>query len=262
MQMPLPPKLRSGLPGKTLSLLEESKLKRTLVLACCTVALYGSLTWAGPTPPAAQTVDSGTFGIYQGGKRVGSEKFTVQQSSDGSQVSAELQMATGEHQTSLLDLTPGGDIRRYEFKELSPGKTAAVLAPKDDFLAQQITTGPEDKPIEQKYVLTAATNVLDDFVFVHREVLVWRYLATACKQDRGALKCPQQKTPMGAVVPHGRTSMQVALEFTGREKISIQGQMRDLNHLNLTGDWQLWVDDSLKLVRMVVPDQGTEILRD
>lgn len=240
-------------------------MNRTLFLACFTVTLCMSPTWAGTTPPAAQTVDSGTFVIYQGGKRVGSEKFSVQQTADGSQVSAELQMATGEHQTSLLDLTPSGNILRYEFKEISPGKVEAVLAPKDDFLAQQITTGPGDKPIEQKYILTPATNVLDDFVFVQREVLVWRYLATACKRDKGALQCPQQKTPMGAVVPHGRTSMQVALEFTGREKVSVQGQMRDLNRLNLTGDtsdWQLWVDDSLKLVRMAVPDQGTEILRD
>ncbi len=240
-------------------------MKPTMVLGCWTVALCVSPLWAGTMPPVAQTVDSGTFVIYQGAKRVGSEKFSVQQSSDGSQISAELQMETGEHQTSLLELTPGGDIRRYEFKEISPGKVEAVLAPKDDFLAQQITSGPADKPIEQKYILTAATNVLDDFVFVQREVLIWRYLATACKRDKGALQCPQQKTPMGVVVPHGRTSMQVAIEFTGREKVSVQGQLRELNRLNLTGDtsdWQLWVDDSLKLVRMTVPDQGTEILRD
>jgi hypothetical protein len=229
------------------------------------MALCVSPLSAGDVPPAAQTVDEGTFVIYQGGKRIGSEKFLVQQSPDGSQISAELKMESGEHQTSLLELTAGGDLRRYEFKEISPGTVEAVLAPKDEFLAQQITSGPGDKPIEQKYILTAATNVLDDFVFVQREVLIWRYLATACKKDKGALQCPRKKTPMGAVVPHGRTSMQVALEFTGREKIGVQGQERELNRLNLTGDtsdWQLWVDDSFKLVRMVVPDQGTEILRD
>jgi hypothetical protein len=233
-------------------------------------ALLSLSLWAGETPaPAAQTVDSGTFIIYQGGKRVGVEKFSIQQTPEGSQISTELIMeavAGGDHQSSLLEISTTGDIRRYEFKALGAQKVESVLAPKDDFLVQTITAGEGDKPIEQKYILPASTNVLDDFVFVQREVLVWRYLATACQNSRAGLKCPQkQKTPMSVVVPHGRTSLQVGLEFAGREKAEVKGQVRELNRVDLSGDssdWQLWVDDDLKLVRMAVPAEGTEIVRE
>jgi hypothetical protein len=233
-------------------------------------ALLSTTLWAvDPPSPTGQMVDSGTFVIYQGGKRVGTEKFSIQQSAEGSQISTELTMeaaAGGDHQSSLLEISTTGDIRRYEFKTLGAQKVDSILAPKDDFLVQTITTGDGDKPIEQKYILPASTNVLDDFVFVQREVLVWRYLATSCQNTRAGLKCPQkQKTPMAVVVPHGRTSLQVGLEFAGREKAEVRGQVRDLNRVDLTGDssdWQLWVDDDLKLVRMTIPAEGTEIVRE
>lgn len=245
-------------------------MKVRLIQAFGVAASLSGLLWAtDPPAPAAQMVDSGTFVIYQAGKRVGTEKFSIQQSPEGSQISTELAMdadAGGDRQTSLLDLTATGDIRRYEFKTVGSQKVDSVLAPKDEFLLQTITTGDGDKPIEQKYILPVSTNVLDDFVFVQREVLVWRYLATACQHDKAGLQCPQkQKIPMPAVVPHGRTSLQIVVEFVGREKIDLKGQSREMNRVNLSGDtsdWQLWVDDNLKLVRMAVPAEGTEIVRE
>ena len=227
--------------------------------------------WAGSGKEApGQTIDSGTLGVFQGGRRVATETFSIQQSTDGSRVSSEFKTdATGNdaaRQTSELDLAPNGDLRRYEWKELSPGKVQAVVAPNDTFLLQRTTMNPDEKPQEQPYIMPASTSIMDDYCFIHREILAWRYMATSCRQNKGKLECPSgQKTQMGVVVPHGRTSMLVGVEFAGREKVQVHGAERELNRFNLKGDgpdWALWLDDQFKLVRIFVKDEQIEIVRD
>ena len=157
-------------------------------------------------------------------------------------------------------------MRHYEFKELSPGNQQATLEPNNEFLVQHSTTAPGEKPEEHPYILPAATSVLDDFVLIHREILAWRFLATGCRHDNGQVQCPlKQKTSMGVVIPKARTSMLVTIEFLGRDTVQIHGQPRELNRFDLKSegpDWQLWLDDSYKIVRMVIPDEATEIVRD
>jgi hypothetical protein len=227
--------------------------------------------WAGSSKEApGQTIDSGTLGVFQGGRRIATETFSIQQSTDGSRVSSEFKTdSTGNdaaRQTSELELAPNGDLRKYEWKELSPGKVQAVVAPNDTFLMQRTTMNPEEKPQEQPYIMPASTSIMDDYCFIHREILAWRYMATACRQNKGKLECPSgQRTQMGVVVPHGRTSMLVGVEFAGREKVQVHGAERELNRFNLKGDgpdWALWLDDQFRLVRIFVKDEQIEIVRD
>lgn len=227
--------------------------------------------WAGNGKEApGQTIDAGTLGVFQGGRRVATETFSIQQNAEGSRISSEFKTeSTGNdasRQTSELELAPNGDLRRYEWKELSPGKVQAVVAPNDTFLLQRTTLNPDEKPQEQPYIMPASTSIMDDYCFIHREILAWRYLATACRQNKGKLECPSgQKTQMGVVVPHGRTSMLVGVEFAGREKVQVHGTERELNRFNLKGDgpdWALWLDDQFKLVRIYVADEQIEIVRD
>jgi len=114
--------------------------------------------------------------------------------------------------------------------------------------------------------LPASTNLLDDYSFVQREVLAWRYLATTCKQEKGQLSCPlKQGSQMGTLNPHARTSMPVTVQFSGREKTAIRGTERELIRLDLksdAGDWTLWLDDQLKLQRILDPTDNTEVVRD
>jgi hypothetical protein len=59
--------------------------------------------------------------------------------------------------------------------------------------------------------------------------------------------------------------MLVGVEYSGRDSVSIHGKPRELNLFLLkseTSDWQLWLDDDYKVVRMVIPDLSTEIVRD
>lgn len=216
-----------------------------------------------------QMVDSGSFGVFMNGRRVATETFSVQQTANGSVVSSQFKTddATNKAaQSSELQLTPGADIRKYEWKELSPGKAQATVAPNNDFLMEHISAGPDDKPVEQPFLLPASTSILDDYFFIHREILIWRYLATACKQEKGAIQCPaNQKTQFGTMNPHQRSSVPLSLEFTGRDKVTIRGGERELNKFVLRsegGDWTMWVDDQFKLQRILITSDATEVVRD
>jgi hypothetical protein len=107
---------------------------------------------------------------------------------------------------------------------------------------------------------------LDDYFFVQREVLAWKYLASSCKQEKGALQCPlKQHVQFGALNPHARASMSVTLEFAGREKATIRGVEAELNRLDLKNEsstWSLWLDDQFKLQRIVILGENTEVVRD
>jgi hypothetical protein len=109
--------------------------------------------------------------------------------------------------------------------------------------------------------------ILDNNFFVHREVLAWRYLATNCHTENGGQKCQQGALEFGVLVPQDRTSMRVRMELVGREKVAIRGTERELLRLNLKGEafnWALWVDDKdqFKLMRVLIADDNTEVVRD
>lgn len=218
---------------------------------------------------AAQMVDSGSLGIFMNGHRIATETFSIQQDTNGSVVTSQFKTEEGVDkaaQSSELQLTSTGEIRKYEWKELSPGKAQATVAPSNDYLMEHISGGPDEKPEDQPFLLPASTSVLDDYFFIHREVLIWRYLATACKQEKGAVQCPaNQKTQFGAMNPHQRTSLPLSVEFSGRDKISIRGTERELNKFILRaegGDWTMWLDDQFKLQRILVASDNTEVIRD
>jgi len=139
------------------------------------------------------------------------------------------------------------------------------VMPKEEFLLERFSKTPQDKQMEQPFLLPASTSILDDYFYIQREVLAWKYLATTCHQDKG-VQCPmKQSAQMGTLNAHTRASTPVSVEFAGRERISIRGTERELIRLDMksdVGDWTLWLDDQLKLQRIVDPAEGTEAIRD
>lgn len=115
-------------------------------------------------------------------------------------------------------------------------------------------------------MLPISTSVLDDYFFIHREILAWKYLATGCRQDNGHVACPQsQQVKFGVINPHQRSSLLVSVAFTGKEKVRVHGVERELDHFILkseAGDWSMWLDDQFKLVRILVVSDNTEVVRD
>lgn len=244
---------------------ERSNLAVVVFCACLALPLSGWAKEKEKQPPTA-AVDSGSFGVYSAGHRVATESFSIHQAADGSVVSSEFKSEQGEQkaaQSSELYLTPSVELRRYTWKESLPEKTEATVEPSEAFLVERFGN-PGDKPGEQSFLLPASTSILDDYFFIQREVLAWKYLATACRHDKGPLQCPKQKVQFGTLNPHARSSMAVSIESTGRDKLTIRGTEREFNRFVLrseNGDWAFWLDDQFKLVRLLA-DNGTEVVRD
>ncbi|HEV2732052.1 MAG TPA: hypothetical protein VGV15_18620 [Terriglobales bacterium] len=247
------------------------KLRIFVVLGTISL-VFIALGSAAPTKekePAGQKVDSGSFGVFVNGRRVATETFSIVQNNNGSVANSQFKTEPGADsaaQSSQLELSVNGDLRRYEWKELSPGKAQALVLPNDNLLIERSSSTPQDKQEEHPFLLPTSTSILDDYFFIHREILAWKYLATSCRQDKGQLSCPvHQRAQFGALNPHSRSSMLVSLEFADKEKASIHGVERELYRLNLkseSGDWQIWLDDQFKLLRILVTADKTEVVRD
>jgi hypothetical protein len=220
-----------------------------------------------PKQAVTQKVDSGSFGVFIRGQRVVTETFNVQQENGLSDIKASLQeIGGGSHkeQHSELQMTSNGELVRYQWTD---GSGSLVVTPNNEFLLERITTSPDAKPAEQPFLMPNTSAILDNNVFIHRQVLAWRYLATNCQTQSGTLKCQQNPVEFGVLVPQDRTSARVRMELVGKEKVMIRGTERELLRLNLKGEtfsWALWVDenDHFKLMRVLVADDNTEVVRD
>src|SRR5258706_1370630 len=161
-------------------------------------------------------------------------------------------------------MTGTGELVRYEW---SDGNGSLIVTPNNEFLLEKISTSPSSKAAEQPFLMPNTSAILDNNFFIHRQVLAWRYLATNCQTQSGALKCQQGAVEFGVLVPQDRTSVRVRMELVGRERITIRGTERELLRLNLKGEnfsWALWGDekDQFKLMRVLVAGDNTEVVRD
>jgi hypothetical protein len=245
-------------------------LSVVLTMAWC----GGAYAAAGPKDKEKEhegtKIDAGSFGIYQKGNRVGTETFSIYQTGSGSVIESDFKANSSPpaEQTSVMQLTANGEIRRYEWKEISPGSAESVVVPNDDFLNQKWRTGATEKQHEKPYLMPASTTILDDYFFIQREVLAWKFLAMACsKQEKGMVQCPpKQRNQFATLNPHEQASAAFTMESLGREKITLQnGQQEELNKLELKNDagvWLLWLDDQWKVIRMSVVGENTEVDRD
>jgi hypothetical protein len=219
-------------------------------------------------PEAPKYVDSGAFGVLVRGQRVATETFTIEQKNGASVIKSDFKETDGSNaanQKSELEIGSSGDLLRYEWSQGSGG--SITVTPNNDFLLEKTMTAAYNKPAEQSFLLPTSSPVLDNNFFIHREVLIWRYLAADCKSEGGSLKCQQEPAQFGVLIPQDRTSMSVRLELVGSDKVTIRGTERSLLRLKLTGEdfeWSLWVDpqDQFKLMRVSIPADNTEVVRD
>jgi hypothetical protein len=240
-------------------------IRLSVVLFIAVLLANQALAKKGDDKP--RTVDSGSFGVFVKGQRVATETFQIQQRADGSSVIAELKaedQSGKATQKAELQMRPNGDLFRYAWREISPGKAQATVEPVDQFLIEHIIPNPPEKPQEHPFMMPASTLVLDDYFFSQRQILAWRYLAQSCG---GTLtdQCKLAKVQFGVIVPQQQASATVSLEFAGREKVYVRGVERELSRLNLSTDgveWAIYLDEELKIVRIFIPAASTEVVRD
>jgi hypothetical protein len=218
-------------------------------------------------PVNSKVWDSGSFGIFVNGKRIGTEKFTIEQRSpELSVASSEITVDDGHSrvtQTAEMQINGKGELLSYVWKGLTPQKEQSTVEPKDQLLVEHVVPASEKK-MDVPYVLPTSTVILDDNFFSHRELLVWRYLATGCvvKQNEGRMCAPSH---FGILVPHQHISASALMELIGREKIAVKGQEQELNKLKIDSDgvvWNLWVNDDYKVIKITVPSGNVEVVRD
>ncbi|HWX55817.1 MAG TPA: hypothetical protein VN176_14610 [Verrucomicrobiae bacterium] len=216
----------------------------------------------------SQVVDSGSFGIFVNGKRIGTETFRIEQGTDVSVASSQIKIDNGSarsEQSSEMRVAPNGNLQLYTWRATVPLKEESVIEPNEQFIVEHITF-PDQKKQDVPYVLPLSTVVLDDNFFSQREILVWRYLATGCTPQDGQLRCGPAR--FGILVPRQHVSSTVDVELLGREKISVKGVDKELNKIRVTTEsvqWLLWVadqDESYKVIKMAVPASNAEIIRD
>jgi hypothetical protein len=213
-------------------------------------------------------IDSGSFGIYLNGKRVGTEKFSIEQESNEGVVNAEILIDDGNNkaeQRSELRVAPDGSVRLYKWSSSLPSKEESVVEPKDQLLIEHLTTA-EQKKRDVPYVLPLSTVILDDNFFSQRELLIWRYLATGCVPQNGELHCGTSH--FGILIPRQHTAGSSVIELLGREKVTFKGVERELNKVKLDTDgvqWIIWVDDPenhYRVIKMAIPATNIEVWRD
>jgi hypothetical protein len=247
-------------------------VKQTVIRVTTFLMLFFSvsLIFAAGKSTSRQVVDSGSFGVYIGGRRVATESFRVEQGSTMSLAHSELRVEDGTArvaQSAEMEIEPNGDLHRYEWQEYQPQKAELTVLPNDEFLTEHITPNPvtKDKSQELPHLLPHSTVILDDNFFSHREILAWRYLAAGCRSEGGSLKCNLAPAQFGVLIPNQHASTTVSMEYKGREKVIIKGAPKELGAFRLqteAGDWFLYLDENQKLVRIVIPSENTEILRD
>ena len=233
-----------------------------------------------------RVADSGSFGVYMNGKRVGTETFTITETLDGerhpeySTINSEIKFDDGKFratQTAEMQVSAKGELRSYNWHATVPQKEEASVEPKDQLLVEHIIPADQKKQ-DVQHMLPVSTVILDDNFFSQREVLLWWYLATVCHRQENNLLCGVGKFVI--LIPRQHASGNATLELLGQEKVTVKGAERELNKIKLetsgpqgltwlsdsshedATQWVLWVDDQYKIIKMTVAGSNVEVIRD
>lgn len=236
---------------------------------------------------SSKVADSGSFGIFMNGKRVGTETFNITETPNADQArsystaSSEIKFDDGHFkatQSAEMQVTAKGELRSYNWHSTVPQKEEASVEPKDELLVEHIMPA-DQKKVDVPHMLPLSTIILDDNFFSQREVLLWWYLANGCRRQDNGLVCGTGKFVI--LVPRQHVSGNATLELMGPAKVTVKGVERELNRvkLDMTGpqsltwlndqsrdsdsaQWVLWVDDQYRVIKMTVAGTNVEVVRD
>lgn len=257
-------------------------MRRRTVLITPTLVLLTLCTLNGADKndkknSSVTSVDSGTFGIIVGGRRVASETFHVDQRQDGSTVSSELKFddsSVKAVQNSEMTMQPNGLLKKYIWKEVTPGKAQIVVEPQDEqFMVARISENGNDSK-DTVHALAPETSIMDDNFFSHMEVITWKYMAFGCKVNaQGQTECKWLPLRMPIFVPHQQQSMILEVSYQGVQKMKVNGKDTEYKTFSFVvedpanfkpegGNCLLWFNEQNKLVRVVDAADNMEVLRD
>lgn len=233
-----------------------------------------------PAKLEQKVVDSGSFGIYVGGKRIGTETFKIEQRPDFGVATAEIKVNDGKVQSvqnAEMRVSPNGDLRSYTWHSTLPEVEEASVEPENEFLVEHLVLADQKKK-DVPHLVSASTAILDNNFFSQREVLLWRYLRTGCVEKAGQIMCGPSS--YAVLVPQEHSSASAVINLLGADKVTVNGAERTLNKVSLQlgdpkqlvilngssdsqpGQWVLWVDDQYKIVKITITGTNVEVVRD
>jgi hypothetical protein len=244
-------------------------MQRRTWLIVASLILLASAAMARNKPvdePSTKMVDEGTFDVYQNGRQVATEDFTIRQLPGSSITTTHLRLSSAKsgllEQTTELTLLPDGSFSHYEWTEESPAHSSLTVDPGDQVLTMHSDAGGKTK--SQYFFLRPSAFILDDYVFATREVLLWRYLASSCKPLSSGEGCELIRARFPVLIPRRNTSGQVFIQFKGYDDTPLNGRPHHLRHFLMQTDgpdWNLWLDEKYKLLRISIPGASIEVLR-
>ena len=257
-----------------------------LLCVLCAISGLGQAADKPKDKANSHVADSGSFGIYLNGKRVGTETFSITETLNSerhpeySTATSEIKFDDGRFkaaQSAEMQISPKGELRSYVWRATVPQKEEASVEPKDQLLVEHVIPA-DQKKVDVPHMLPVSTVILDDNFFSQREILLWWYLAS-CRRENNDLLCGTGKFVI--LVPRQHLSGNATLELLGQDKIMVKGTQRELNKIKLQtngpqaltwlndqaresddAQWVLWVDDQYKIIKMTVAGSNVEIVRD
>lgn len=230
----------------------------------CTVILLSAFAFAADQK-GGTTVDSGTFAVIVGGKRVATETFTMQQGANGNSVVSTLEFDNGTtkaQQHAELEVGSNGALHKYTWQELKPGKAKIVTEPQDTFIVVHQKMSDTDAGKDLTHPLDASTtSVVDENFYSHVQVLIWRYMAMDCDAK---LQCRFEERKLPVFVPHEDMTQLFTLSYAGEQPILVKKSMMKVNKFQVkteAGDMTVWMD-GIKMVKLSLPGSNVEVVRE
>jgi hypothetical protein len=238
-----------------------------IVVSTALVLGLTALSFASVKAKPAQQIDSGSFEILLNGKTIGTETFQVEQRAEMSVAKSDLKVDGDDvAQHSEMEIAPNGDLLRYSWTQSKPDKSELAVERTEEYLTEKVSAGkgPNEKAYNVPHMMPHSTAILDDNFFLHRELLLWRYLASGCSQKTEGLTCSFTPQQYGVLIPAQHASENVTVNFKGKETIQLRGKPVEVSSFVLQtdeGDWVLYLDAQEKLVKVVMEGQNVEVVR-
>ncbi len=122
----------------------------------------------------SKVADSGSFGIFLNGKRVGTETFNITETLTGDQRSgystttSEIKFDDGKFkadQTAEMQVSAKGELRSYVWHATVPQKEESSVELKDQLLVEHVMPA-DQKKVDVPHMLPVSTVILDDNFFL------------------------------------------------------------------------------------------------
>ena len=218
-----------------------------------------STAFALPFAPGAvraqtvQVVDQGSFTITVNGQRAGREDFKITSSplGQGRDFTATATVTYGERRiVPELHADTAGTPRYYSVEVKNAGTEQERW--KGNIVRGRVSAHIETPRGEsaKEFIVTDGALILDDDVF-------HQYFFVANRMTSGTV---------AAVIPRRNTQVTFRVASAGGERVTIEGQEIEANHLVLTevsgGQRDLWVDRLGRVLKVAIPARGIVALRD